>query len=119
MREARVILRQWGVSDSDIESLASILRSQDFDVETGQTLEKSIDPIIVQGIWFVVRVVTDESLRELVRLTWHTVLDRIRAISDKKRPTRVDVDFRAPGPDRYSGALEFRIQARTNEPDAL
>jgi len=119
MREARVILRQWGVSDSDIESLASILRSQDFDVETGQALEKSIDPIIVQGIWFVVRVVTDESLRELVRLTWHTVLDRIRAISDKKGPTRVDIDFRAPGPDRYSGDLEFRIQARTNEPDAL
>ena len=119
MREARVMLRQWGVSDSDIESLASILRSQDFDVETGPAFEKSIEPILVQGIWFVIRIAADESLRELVRLVWHTVLDRIRAISDKKGPTRVDVDFRAPGPDRYSGDLEFRIQARTNEPDAV
>ena len=119
MKEARVTIRRWGASDSDVESLASILRSEDFDVETGPAFEKSIDPIIVQGIWFIIRIAADESLRELVRLVWRTVLDRIRAISDRKGPTRVDVDFRVPGPDRYSGNLEFRIQARTNEPDAL
>jgi len=113
------MLRQWGVSDSDIESLASILRTQDFDVETGPEFEKSIDPMIVQGIWFIIRIAADESLRELVRFVWHTVLDRIQAISEKKGPTRVDIDFRAPGPHRQSGDLEFRIQARTNEPDAL
>src|SRR2546427_6907713 len=119
MREARVMLRQWGVSDSDIESLASILRTQDFDVETGLEFEKSIDPMIVQGIWFIIRIAADESLRELVGFVWHAVLDRIQAISEKKGPTRVDIDFRAPGPHRHSGDLEFRIQARTNEPDAL
>ena len=119
MRAARVMLRQWGVSDSDIESLASILRTQDFDVETGPEFEKSIDPMIVQGIWFIIRIAADESLRELVRFVWHAVLDRIQAISEKKGPTRIDIDFRAPGPHRHSGDIEFRIQARTNEPDAL
>src|SRR5947208_16402340 len=75
--------------------------------------------MIVQGIWFIIRIAADESLRELVRFVWHAVLDRIQAISDKKGPARVEIDFRAPGPHRHSGDLEFRIQARTNEPNAL
>ncbi len=119
MRGARVAIRQWGASDSAIDSLVSILRSEDFDVETGPALEKSIDPIIVQGIWFVIQIAADESLRELVRLAWRTVLDRIQAISDKRGPTRVDVDLHVPVSSQDSGDLEFKIQARTNEPDAL
>src|SRR2546422_5854461 len=119
MKETRLTIRRWGASDSDVESLASILRSEDFDVETGPAFEKSIDPMIVQGIWFIIRIAADESLRELVRFVWHAVLDRIQTMSEKKGPTRVDIDFRAPGPHRHSGYLEFRIQARTNEPDAL
>jgi len=112
MKDVHVIIRRREFPETDLEELASIFRTQGYDVETGLHVEKAVDPTIVAGVWFGLQITTDEALRELVKLVWHSVLDRLRSMSERVGPTRVDVDFR-------HGETEFRVQVRTNEPHAL